>query len=146
MVFASPLRQLYHDGTTPAHLSGLTLLDNFIVTRKSCPLTGTLQKRMPTLTQTATPHTTGPLGVIVCLADNDRETEVDAVIKMEVGPPQVLYRRNLQTAPRCFPGDWAVNQYRRFGYSFAKAGRWLRNLAVCYPGLFVHWQYGFQFT
>jgi len=45
---------------------------------------------------------------MVCLADNDRETEVDAVIKMEVGPPQVLYRRNLQTAPRCFPGDWKV--------------------------------------
>lgn len=41
---------------------------------------------------------------------------------------------------------WAVNKFRRFGYSFAKAGRWLRNLAVCYPGLFVHWQYGFQFT
>ena len=36
-------------------------LDNFIVTRKSCPLTGTLQKHMPTPTQTATPHTTGPL-------------------------------------------------------------------------------------
>jgi hypothetical protein len=35
-------------------------LDNFIVTWKSCPLTGTLQKHMPTLTQTATPHTTGP--------------------------------------------------------------------------------------
>jgi len=31
------------------------------VTHKSCPLTGTLQKHMPTLTQTATPHTTGPL-------------------------------------------------------------------------------------
>ena len=30
----------------------------------SCPLTGTLQKRMPTLTQTATPHTTGPLCLI----------------------------------------------------------------------------------
>ena len=41
---------------------------------------------------------------------------------------------------------WAVNKYRRFGNSFAKAGRWLRNLAVCYPGLFVHWHYGFQFT
>ena len=36
-------------------------LDNFIVTRKSCPLIGTVQKRMPTPTQTATPHTTGPL-------------------------------------------------------------------------------------
>jgi len=64
MVFALPLRQFYHDGTNPAHLSGLGHLDNFIVTRKSCPLTGTLQKRMPTLTQTATPHTTGPLGFI----------------------------------------------------------------------------------
>ncbi len=41
---------------------------------------------------------------------------------------------------------WAVNKYRRFGNSFAKAGRWLSNLAVCYPGLFVHWQYGFLFT
>jgi group II intron reverse transcriptase/maturase len=41
---------------------------------------------------------------------------------------------------------WAVNKYRRFGHSFAKAGRWLRNLAVCYPGLFVHWQFGFQFS
>ena len=60
MVFAVPLRQFYHDRTTPAHLSGLSHLDNFIMTRKSCPLTGTLQKRMPTLTQTATPHTTGP--------------------------------------------------------------------------------------
>ena len=44
----------------------------------------------------------------VCLADNDRETEVDAVIKMEAGPPQVTYRRDLQTALRCFPGDWEV--------------------------------------
>ena len=42
------------------------------------------------------------------LNDNDRETEVNAVIKMEVGPPQVSCRRNLQTALRCFPGDWAV--------------------------------------
>jgi len=41
---------------------------------------------------------------------------------------------------------WAVNKFRRFGYSFAKAGRWLRNLAVCFPGLFVHWHYGFQYT
>ena len=42
------------------------------------------------------------------LNDNDRKTEVNAVIKMEVGPPQVLYRRNLQTALRCFPGNWEV--------------------------------------
>jgi hypothetical protein len=63
MVFASPLRQFYRDVKNPAHLSGLSHLDNFIVTVKSCPSTGTLQKRMPTPTQTATPHTTGPLAV-----------------------------------------------------------------------------------
>jgi len=34
MVFAVPLRQFYRDGTTPAHLSGLSHLDNFIMTRK----------------------------------------------------------------------------------------------------------------
>ena len=54
MVFASPSGQFYCDVTNPAHLSGHTHLYNFIVTRKSCPLTGTLQKRMPTLTWTAT--------------------------------------------------------------------------------------------
>jgi len=63
MVFASPLRQLYHDGTTPTRLSGLSHLDHFIMTPNSSPSIGTLQKRMPTLTQTATPHTTGPLAV-----------------------------------------------------------------------------------
>ena len=62
MVFASPSGQFYHDVTNSFHLSGHTHLDNFIVTHKSCPLTGTVQKHMPTLTQTATPHTTGPLG------------------------------------------------------------------------------------
>ena len=54
MVFASPFRQFYCDRTNPAHLSGLSHLDNFIVTRKSCPLTRTLQKCMPTPTRTAT--------------------------------------------------------------------------------------------
>lgn len=39
---------------------------------------------------------------------------------------------------------WAVNRYGRFRNSEHKAGRWLRNLAGSYPGLFVHWQYGFQ--
>jgi len=34
MVFATPLRQLYHDGKNPAHLLGLRHLDNFIMTRK----------------------------------------------------------------------------------------------------------------
>jgi hypothetical protein len=64
MVFASPSGQLYRDRTTRGRLSGLSHLDNFIVTRKSRPLTGTLQKRKPTPTQTATPYTTGPLGLI----------------------------------------------------------------------------------
>jgi len=50
--------------TNPVHLSGLSHLDNFIVTHKSCPLTGTLQKRIPTLTQTATNPTLGPLVAI----------------------------------------------------------------------------------
>jgi hypothetical protein len=63
MVFASPPRQFYRDGTTHGRLSGLSHLDNFIVKRKSCPLAGTLQKHMPTPTQTATPYTTGPLAV-----------------------------------------------------------------------------------
>ena len=34
MVFASPSGQFYRDGTNPAHLSGLSHLDNFIVTQK----------------------------------------------------------------------------------------------------------------
>ena len=42
------------------------------------------------------------------LNDNDRETEVNAVIMMGEGPPQVSYRRDLQTTLRCFPGDWGV--------------------------------------
>jgi len=36
-------------------------LDSFIVTIRSCSLNGTLQKRMPTLTQTAPNQTAGPL-------------------------------------------------------------------------------------
>jgi len=68
MVFASSPRQFYRDMTDPAHLSGLTHLDNFIVTQKSCPLTGTVQKLMPALTQTATNPTTGPLGLIRSLS------------------------------------------------------------------------------
>jgi hypothetical protein len=57
---------------------------------------------------TLTTYTSRPLAVMVCLADNDRKTGVDAVIKLEDGPPQVSYGRNLQTDPRCFPGDWKV--------------------------------------
>jgi hypothetical protein len=61
MVFASPSGQFYLEVTNSYHLSGLSHPDNFILKPKSCSLTGTLQKRMPTHTQTATPHTTGPL-------------------------------------------------------------------------------------
>jgi len=38
---------------------------------------------------------------------------------------------------------WAARKYKRFHRSMYKAGDWLRNLAKCYPGLFIHWQYGF---
>jgi hypothetical protein len=63
----------------------------------------------PVLRQvTLTNYTAGPLGLACALNDNDRKTEVNAVIKMEEGPPQVSYRRNLQTTLRCFTGNWAV--------------------------------------
>ena len=65
MVFASPSRQFYRDRTNPAHLSGPRHLDNFIMTPNARPLIGTLQKRMPTLTRTATHQTAGPLGHIL---------------------------------------------------------------------------------
>jgi hypothetical protein len=55
MVFASPSRQYYRDMTNPAHLSGSRHLDNFIMIPDARPSIGTLQKLMPTLTQTA-PH------------------------------------------------------------------------------------------
>jgi hypothetical protein len=54
MVFASPSGQFYYDMTNPAHLSGPRHLDRFIVTRNFRLSTGTLQKRMPTLTRTQT--------------------------------------------------------------------------------------------
>jgi hypothetical protein len=54
MVFAEPSGEFYRDMTNPFSLSGHTHLDRFIVTRKSCPSTGTLQKHMPTLIRTAT--------------------------------------------------------------------------------------------
>jgi len=53
MVFAVPPRLFYRDKTNPAHLSGPSHLDSFIVTKNFRPSTGTLQKRMPTLTRTA---------------------------------------------------------------------------------------------
>jgi group II intron reverse transcriptase/maturase len=39
---------------------------------------------------------------------------------------------------------WAVKRYKRFKGSMQQAGRWIRQLAKSYPGLFVHWQHGFQ--
>jgi hypothetical protein len=54
MVFAAPSGQFYRDMTDPAHLSGPRHLDNFIMTPNAHPSIGTLQKRMPTRTRTAT--------------------------------------------------------------------------------------------
>jgi hypothetical protein len=42
MVFASPFGQFYLDVISPYRLSELSHLDNFIMIRKSCPLTETL--------------------------------------------------------------------------------------------------------
>jgi hypothetical protein len=70
MVFASPSGQFKSNMTNPAHLSGPRHLDNFIMTTKSCLLTGTLQKRMPTLTRTATNQTAGPLVSMPLKKDN----------------------------------------------------------------------------
>ena len=61
MVFAVPPRLFYLDMTNPARLSGPCHLDGFIVTPNARPLIRTLQKRMPTLTRTATNQTAGPL-------------------------------------------------------------------------------------
>jgi len=61
MVFASPPRQFYRDGTTRGRLPGFSHLDNFIVTRNLHPSTGILQKPRNRLTRTATNPTTGPL-------------------------------------------------------------------------------------
>ena len=57
----APLRQLYCDWTTPTFYRDFATLTVSPGQETSRPSTGTMQKRMPTLTQTATPHTTGPL-------------------------------------------------------------------------------------
>jgi len=44
--YREPSGLFYLDVTTFRHLSGLSHLDNFIVTRKSCPLTGTVPARL----------------------------------------------------------------------------------------------------
>jgi hypothetical protein len=55
MVFAESTGKFYNNVTNPFRLPGLSHLDNFIVTANLSPFTGTMQKRMPTLTRTATP-------------------------------------------------------------------------------------------
>jgi hypothetical protein len=74
MVFAAPPRLPYRDMTNPARLSGPRHLDNFIVTRSFRSSNGTLQKRMPPLTLTATNQTAGPLGCrpSYCTLDNQK--------------------------------------------------------------------------
>jgi len=39
------------------------------------------------------------------LNETGRKTGINVVIKMGEGPPQVSYRRDLQTALRCYSGD-----------------------------------------
>ena len=56
-IVTGQLLPIYRDSAVWTNLPGR---------ENSCPLIGTLQKRMPTLTQTATPHTTGPLAIIRC--------------------------------------------------------------------------------
>jgi hypothetical protein len=54
VVFASPLRQFYHDGTTSYPLPGFSNLPTLSERENSRPSTGTLQKR-------CTPDTDGNL-------------------------------------------------------------------------------------
>jgi hypothetical protein len=65
MVFASPPRQLYHDEKTPVRLPGLITLTTLSGRENFRPSTGTVQKRMPALIQTATSHTTGPSDCLI---------------------------------------------------------------------------------
>lgn len=39
---------------------------------------------------------------------------------------------------------WAVKKYKHFRGSMCKAGDWIRNTAINYPYIFVHWQHGFH--
>jgi hypothetical protein len=106
-VFCSPLRKCTVTSKLRFHYRDSDVI-GFYRDKTPCVHLPGLAKNSPTPTQTAPNYTTEPLAFMVCLADNDRKTEVDAVIKMEVGPPQVSYRRDLQTAPRCFLSDWEV--------------------------------------
>jgi hypothetical protein len=64
MVFASPSAN-FCTGSNPRRLSGLSHRDNFILTSNLSPLIRTVQKQMPTLTQTATNQTAGPLATML---------------------------------------------------------------------------------
>jgi hypothetical protein len=55
---------IFIPGVFLGRLSGHRHLDHFIVTSNTSPLIGTMQKHMPTLTQTAPNPTTGPLALI----------------------------------------------------------------------------------
>ena len=78
MVFASPFRQFYRDGTTPARLPGLRHLDSLAWTRNLSSVYRVCAKTHanpdPSLRSgqapTATPHTTGPLYVRFWTPDN----------------------------------------------------------------------------
>ena len=56
MVFAPPSGQFYHNMTNPAHLSGPSHLDNFIVTRNLRSSTGTLNAEVKTSAFKAKTH------------------------------------------------------------------------------------------
>jgi len=79
MVFATPLRQFYRDGTNPAHLSGLFHQDSSIWTGKLASIYLDFAKTHanpdPSLRSgqapTATAHTTGPL-----VASCDEHTDI----------------------------------------------------------------------
>ena len=58
IVFSSPSGQFYLDVTNPAHLSGHSHLDNFIVTFSFRPFIGTMQKLMPAHTRIASNNQT----------------------------------------------------------------------------------------
>jgi hypothetical protein len=129
------LRSTLYRDTAPVPISSIIHREKDPVVYQTCTATAPVRKKICTMTAksapylpctvttfrlknqdsarmlrrvTQPPHIAGPLVAMCALNDNVRKTEVNAVIKMEVDPPQVLYRRNLQTAPRCFPGDWKV--------------------------------------
>jgi hypothetical protein len=70
LCFCSVPRQFYRDKTDPAYLSGLFHLDSFIMTRKLSSIHLDCAKTNPTLTQTATNSTAGPLALTCSMTDS----------------------------------------------------------------------------